>query len=295
MEGRLRAALITAIAPLAWGGYYVVVRNVLPDDVPLFGAAVRALPAGLVLMLITRTLPKGAWWWKSAVISLLTMVGFLILIYVAGARLPSSIASTVMALNPVVMMLLSLLLLKQRLRRVALLGAAAGLVGVALLVGVSPTFIDPVGLAASVAAMLSGAIGYVLTQRWKPPVPPTTFVAWQLMWAGVLLTPIALVFEGLPRALSAAEVAGFAYLSLIATMAAYIAWFHGLAHLPAGTVGLIGLLNPLTGTLLGILIAGETLSPLQIVGCAAILAGVAAGIPRRRSDAAARVAASERG
>lgn len=295
MEGRLRAVLITAIAPLAWGGYYVVVRNVLPDDVPLFGAAVRALPAGLVLMLLTRTLPRGAWWWKSAIISLLTMVGFLILIYLAGARLPSSIASTVMALNPVVMMLLSLLLLRERLRRVALLGAAAGLVGVALLVGVSATPIDPIGLAASLAAMLSGAIGYVLTQRWRPPVPPTTFVAWQLMWAGVILAPIALVFEGLPAALTPAEVAGFAYLSLIATMAAYIAWFYGLAHLPAGTVGLIGLLNPLTGTLLGIAIAGEVLTPLQIVGCVAILAGVAAGIPRRRHNASERVAASERG
>nr|NLI49673.1 DMT family transporter [Propionibacterium sp.] len=100
--------------------------------------------------------------------------------------------------------------------------------------------------------------------------------------------------RGLPPALSAAEVAGFAYLSLIATMAAYIAWFHGLAHLPAGTVGLIGLLNPLTGTLLGIAIAGEVLTPLQIVVCVAILAGVAAGIPRRRHDAAERVAASER-
>jgi probable blue pigment (indigoidine) exporter len=294
VDGRLRAVLITTIAPLAWGGYYVVVRNVLPPDVPLFGAAIRALPAGLVLMLLTRTLPKGAWWWKSAVISLLTMVGFLILIYLAGARLPSSIAATVMALNPVVMMLLSLVLLRERLRRIALLGAAAGLIGVGLLVGVSATPIDPVGLAASVAAMLSGAIGYVLTQRWKPPVPPTTFVAWQLMWAGVILTPIALIFEGLPDSITPAEAAGFAYLSLIATMAAYIAWFHGLAHLPAGTVGLIGLLNPLTGTLLGILIAGEVLTPLQIVGCIAILGGVAAGIPRRRRDAAARVAASER-
>lgn len=293
MDNKLRAAAITAFAPLAWGGYYVVVRNVLPP-VPLFGAALRALPAGLVLLALTRTLPKGSWWWKSAVISLLTMVGFLFLIYVAGSRLPSSIAATVMALNPVVMMLLALALLHERLRRVALLGAGAGLVGVALLVGVSPTPLDPIGLAASVAAMLIANVGYVLTQRWKPPVPPTTFVAWQLMWAGVILTPIALIVEGLPPAPTPAEIAGYAYLSVAATMLAYIAWFHGLAHLSAGAVGLIGLLNPLAGTLLGILVVGETLAPVQIVGCVAILAGVAAGLPRRRHDAAERVAASER-
>lgn len=294
MDHRLRALLVTAVAPLAWGGYYVVVRNVLGSDYPLFGAAVRALPAGIVLMLLTRTLPKRDWWWRSAVISLLTMVIFLVLIYLAGALLPSSIAATVMALNPVVLMLLSLVLVHERLRSIALLGAGLGLVGVALLVGVSPTHIDPVGLGASVAAMLIANVGYVLTKRWKPPVPPTTFVGWQLMWAGVILAPIALVVEGLPPAPTAAEVAGYVYLSAVATALAYICWFYGLAHLSAGTVGLVGLLNPLAGTLLGIGIAGESLTPLQIVGCVAILAGVAAGIPRRRKDAAARVGASER-
>ena len=292
MDQRLRAIVITAFAPVAWGGYYVVVRNTLPQ-VPLFGAALRALPAGLVLMALTRTLPKGSWWWKTPVISSLTMAGFLILIFLSGALLPSSIAATVMALNPVVLMLLSLLMLHETLRPIAIAGAIAGLIGVALLVGLSPTGLNPIGLAASVAAMLSANIGYVLTQRWKPPVPPTTFVAWQLMFAAIILVPVALIFVGLPPAPTATELFGYAYLAIPATMLAYIAWFHGLAHLPAGTVGLIGLLNPLTGTLLGLLLIGESLSVVQIIGCLAILAGVAAGIPIRRG-AKAKIAASER-
>ena len=28
----------------------------------------RALPAGLLLVTVMRTLPRGAWWWKAAVL-----------------------------------------------------------------------------------------------------------------------------------------------------------------------------------------------------------------------------------
>jgi len=45
-------------------------------------------------------------------------------------------------------------------------------------------------------------------------------------------------------------------VSLVATALAYLAWFTGLQRLPAATVGLIGLLNPVTGVLLGTLSGG---------------------------------------
>src|SRR5262245_25899429 len=64
MEGnRLRWILITAIAPIAWGSSYYVTRHLLPADAPLWGGVLRALPAGLIVLLIARRLPTGAWWW----------------------------------------------------------------------------------------------------------------------------------------------------------------------------------------------------------------------------------------
>ena len=63
-----RYSLVAAVAPLAWGTTYYVTEEFLPPDRPMFAALMRALPAGLLLLAFTRTLPRGEWWWKSAVL-----------------------------------------------------------------------------------------------------------------------------------------------------------------------------------------------------------------------------------
>ena len=62
-----------------------------------------------------------------------------------------------------------------------------------------------------------------------------------------------------------------------------IAWFTALRHLPAGTVGLIGLLNPVTGVMLGVVLAGERLGLAQVAGIALVFTGILTGQTRRAS------------
>ncbi|MGA7147591.1 MAG: EamA family transporter, partial [Microbacterium sp.] len=94
---RLRWIAITAIAPIAWGSTYVVTRHLLPPESPLWGGLLRALPAGLLVLLVVRRLPRGSWWWRSLLLGALNVGGFFVLIYVAGQRLPSSLAATLMS------------------------------------------------------------------------------------------------------------------------------------------------------------------------------------------------------
>src|ERR1700754_2266552 len=94
---------VTAVAPVAWGANYVVTRQLLPMDAPLWGSALRALPAGLVLLAVARALPRGVWWGLSAVLAPLNVGAFFLLVYVAAQLLPSSIAASVMALAPLTM------------------------------------------------------------------------------------------------------------------------------------------------------------------------------------------------
>ncbi|MEV6109968.1 EamA family transporter [Streptomyces sp. NPDC051940] len=268
---------ITAVAPVAWGTNYYVTRAFLPDGQPLYGAAIRALPAGLLLLALVRRLPRGAWWWRSAVLGLLNMGGFFALVYVAAQRLPTSVASTVMATSPLVMMLFAWPVIAERPRAAHLAGAAAGLGGVALMLGGGSP--DTVGLLASAGAMAMSSLGYVLAKRWTGEGDVLATTSWQLVAGGLLLLPAAAVAEGAPPALSGASVAGFAYVSLVATALAFAAWFAGLRRLPAATVGLVGLLNPVTGVLLGTLVASETLSAVQLCGLALALGAVALGRP----------------
>lgn len=101
------------------------------------------------------------------------------------------------------------------------------------------------------------------------------------MAGGLFLLPVAAAVEGPPPALSASALLAFGYVSLVATALAFAAWFTGLRHLSAGTVGLIGLLNPVTGVLLGTTAAGEVLTVRQLCGLVLVLAGVVLGRPRR--------------
>lgn len=277
METIWRWVLVTAIAPIAWGSTYFVTREFLPADAPLWGAVLRALPAGLVLLAIRPRMPRGAWWWRSLVLGTLNVGVFFALIYLVAQLLPTSLASTVMATSPVVMMLLAWSLAGERLRAVPLVGAAVGLAGVVLLLATDATAVDPLGVAASIAAMLLSSLGYVLAKRWRDGTEVLAVTAWQLVAGGLMLVPVALLVEGAPPALDVVEIAGFAYVSVIATAVAFVAWFSGLAHLPAGTVGLVGLLNPVTGVLLGTMLAGEVLGGWQLTGLGLVLVGILLG------------------
>ncbi|GAB77292.1 probable blue pigment (indigoidine) exporter [Austwickia chelonae] len=281
---RLRDVLTTAVAPTAWGSTYFVIRHWLPAGIPLTGAALRALPAGLLLMLLARQLPRGSWWWRTALISGLTVGGFFALIYVAGQRLPSGVAATLMASSAIVLLVMGQVLLGEKAPLRKYVGGFGGIIGVGLLVGGASLTLDPIGVAASLLAMTSSSLGFVLTKRWQPPVPPLTFAAWQLTAGGLMIAPVALMIEGNPPPLEMSAVVAFTYLVIIATALAYAVWFHGLQRLPAGTVGLIGLLNPLSGTLIGLLAAHEKLSTLQVAGTVIILAGVTAGIDRKPEE-----------
>ncbi|WP_443080717.1 DMT family transporter [Streptomyces sp. PTD5-9] len=95
------------------------------------------------------------------------------------------------------------------------------------------------------------------------------------------LFPVAAAVKGPPPALSPPTLLAFGYVTLVATALAFVAWFTGLRRLPAGTVGLIGLLNPVTGVLLGTAVAGETVTVQQLCGLALVLAGVVLGRPGR--------------
>ncbi|WP_296603738.1 EamA family transporter [Nocardioides sp.] len=279
METNWRVLSLTAIAPITWGSGYYVTETYLPPDRPLFGAMVRALPFGLLLLAFRPTLPRGEWWWRALLLGTLNVGAFFVLIFVAAYRLPGGLAATLTATAPVMMMLLAWGLVRERPQVGSLLGAAVGFAGVALLVLRGGAVVDPLGVLASFAAVAMSSLGYILIKRWTPPVDMLTFTAWQLVAGGLVLLPVALVVEGAPPPLDLRAVGGFVYLGLIATVVANALWFQGLRQLPAAAVSLVGLLNPVAGTIVGIALAGEAFGPTQALGMAMVLVGIMAGQP----------------
>ena len=202
----LRTLLVTAVAPIAWGTTYIVTENFLPPDRPLFAAAARALPAGLVLLAWRRQLPHGDWWWKAALLGLCNIGLFFPLIFLAAYELPGGLAATVQAMSPLAVMAIALPALGERpgVRRVV--AALVGLLGVGLLVLRAGGELSTLGLVAAVGSVVVSALGFVLVKRWPSPTDMLTTISWQLVAGGLVLVPVALIVEGAPPALSATNL-----------------------------------------------------------------------------------------
>ncbi len=144
--------------------------------------------------------------------------------------------------------------------------------------------LDSIGVAAAVAGTLCMATGVVLTQHWGRPVDLVTFTGWQLSAGGLMLAPIVIIVEGHPTSITATNIAGFAWLAIAGTGAAYANWFAGIQRLPINIISFLGLLSPLVATIAGWAVLDQTLTATQLAGAALVLAAVIAPqIPTHRN------------
>ncbi|MER5578374.1 EamA family transporter [Streptomyces massasporeus] len=276
-----RPALITltALAPVSWGTTYAVTTEFLPPDRPLFTALVRALPAGLLLLALARVLPRGAWWWKAAVLGALNIGAFFPLLFLSAYRLPGGLAAVVGSAGPLFVAGLSALLLGQRPSARTLVTGAVAAFGVSLVVLRAAGALDTLGLLAAVASTASMSTGTVLTQRWGRPegVGPLALTGWQLTAGGLLIAPLAFLIEGAPPALDGRAVGGYLYLAVANTAVAYWLWFRGIGRMTATQVTFLGPLSPLTAAVVGWAALGQALTPVQLVGMGLAFGATVAG------------------
>lgn len=274
-----RLSLATALAPAAWGSTYAVTTQWLPPGKPLFTAAVRALPAGLALLAVSRRLPRGRWWWRVAILGTLNIGAFFALLFVTADRLPGGMAAVLGAIQPLIVAGLSPTLLGRRPTRLAYIAGLVGVIGVALVVLQSAKTPDPLGVAAGLGGAASMATGIVLGKRWGLPegVGVLTFTGWQLFAGGLMLAPAALVLEGVPAQLNLTNFGGYAYLMLVNTLLAYALWFRGGAGLPSTSLSFLSLLSPITAALIGWAALHQSLSPLQLLGLTMALSSTVLG------------------
>ncbi|CCE98366.1 putative transmembrane protein [Sinorhizobium fredii HH103] len=264
----------TAIAPAIWGSTYLVTTEFLPAGYPLTVAMLRALPAGLLLLLVVRQMPKGIWCARSFLLGALNFSFFWAMLFVSAYRLPGGVAATVGAIQPLIVVVLSRVVLGSPILALSVVAGVAGLAGVALLVLTPGAVLDPLGVVAGLAGAVSMAFGTVLSRHWTPPVSPLTFTAWQLAAGGLLLVPVALFFEPSLPSLTASNLMGFAYLGLIGAAFTYLLWFRGLSRLEPSQVAPLGFLSPVVAILLGWGVLGQQMTGIQLLGIVVVFASV---------------------
>lgn len=275
--------LITSIASMLWGLSWIGISEFMPADRPLWAAALRALPAGLVLLALVRRLPRGSWWWRATVLGALNFGIFFALLTVAAYRVPGGVGATMGALQPLMVAALGIPLLAVMPVRRQITGGLVAVVGVSMLVLGPDAALDAIGIAAAIAAVASMALGLVLTKRWSDPsIGSLALTAWQLVAGGLLLVPMSLLFEGTPPAPTTDTVIAVLFVGLLCTGVANWIWFWGLERLPAMQASFLTLIAPVVAAATGWIMLGESMTPMQITGAVLALGSVAAvNLPSR--------------
>ncbi|ELH0893538.1 EamA family transporter [Vibrio fluvialis] len=279
---QIKTIALTAIAPIVWGSTYIVTTEALPPESPLIASTIRSLPAGVLLVLISRAWPTGLWWLRMAVLGFLNIGLFFYCLFFAATYLPGGMASMVMSIQPLIVMIMSWYLLSANFSSQQLIASGLGILGVGLLVLNSSTELNIEGMLTAILGTLSMALGVVLTKKWGRPTGMTMlgFTGWQLLFGGIILLPVSLWLEGIPTQLTSINYLGYGYLSLIGAILGYFLWFRGIEKLPPVTVSFLGFLSSVSACFLGYLVLNQTLTWPQLLGALAILFSIVLATPR---------------
>lgn len=268
--------LLTALGPAIWGSTYIVTTEFLPPDRPFTAALLRTLPAGLLLVLFMRRLPRRSEWLRLLVLSALNIGIFQALLFVAAYRLPGGLAAVVGAIQPLLAMALAWAVDSRRPVRLAVWASVLGVLGMAVLL-LSPTTVwEPIGITAALAGAAVMAAGTFLTQRWRMDMPVLALTGWQLLLGALMLAPVTWLAEAPLPAMTLVQVLAYIYLSLAGALLAYALWFRGVARLSPVAATSLGLLSPITAVLLGWMLLGQSITGVSLLGLVMVLASILA-------------------
>ncbi len=179
---------------------------------------------------------------------------------------------------PLWVVLLSRLVLHERLTRRRLAGLALGMAAMGLLLGseLATLRAAPIGAALVLAAALSWAVGTVLVKRFPTDLPTTSFTAWQLLIGGAPIAIGALLLEDGPwRQLPWPATFAVCYNILVAFVFCYWAWYKIVSRTSAGVSALGALMIPVVGVFSGVLVLGERPSWQEYAALALVITAIA--------------------
>ena len=268
------------LAALMWGTTGTA-RALAPSDAaPLAVGAVRIAIGGalLVVIALVRGGLIGPRWPLLPAAVAATAVAIYQLAFFEGVARVGVAVGTILAIGsaPAFAGALGWLVLHERPTTRWLVATAIAVAGLVLLVLQSgATITSP---AAVVLPLIAGA-GYAVyataSKRLLRAGDAVSVAAIGFGGGAVLLVPVLLVAD--LRWLADPRGAAVAIeLGVFATALAYILFNRALVRLPVSWGATLSLAEPLTASLLGMVVLGESLTPLQLVGAGLVAAGLAA-------------------
>lgn len=289
------AYVVLLVANLVFATSYSVSRIVLEDLGPTTLAMARLTIGSLILVpwarrgMAAATVSRG----DHQRLALTGVVGFTLAFALGNWGLAHSTASNaalLITVEPASLILLSPLLLGERLALREGLGAALAIVGAAVIVvngipGVTLALVPH--WRGDVVLILSG-VAYAAYSLIARPVlrrhPALVVTAYSVVWGAAAMVPLAALewATAPPSAWTPRAMLGTLYLGLVMTALGYAVWNWCLERVEAPRAAIFLNIQPLGGALLGVWWLGEQLTAFTVAGGALILAGLHLTVKARR-------------
>jgi len=281
----LRDFLLLVAICLAWAVNNVVSKIVVAEwqVPPLTYAALRFAIVLVATLPWLLPLPRPAW--RIVLVGLLMGGGTFALLFIGLRTVSPSEAAIVSQAGVPITTLLSIVMLGERIHWRRALGITLTLVGVVLVVW-QPGFSISAGMLLVLAAAFAGSLGAVMMKQMDE-IAPLRFQAWVGMASFVLLAPLAVAGEQAEwhRVAEAGWgfIAALVFSALVVSVMAHTAFYMLIKRYEANLLSPLTLITPLATIGLGVMITGDRLDTLMIVGSAIALLGVLIVAVRRTS------------
>ncbi|MDF2926176.1 MAG: multidrug transporter [Paenibacillaceae bacterium] len=280
------AAALVAVY-IFWGGTYLGMKVAIETIPPFIMAGVRFLTAGGLLYAAARLKgvphPAPGEWKQAGIVGALLLLGGNGVVAWAEQKVPSAIASLLVATVPLWIILLNWTGgSRKRPSPGVILGMLLGMAGLAVLVwnsgGTSGSGLSTLGFVALLLASISWAFGSLYSRTAKLPSSPLMSTAVQMLAGGALLMIMSLLLGDWSKLqvelISLRSLAALGYLILFGSVIGYTAYIWLLKNADPAWVSTYAFVNPIVAVFLGWFLGNEQLGANSLASAAIIIAAV---------------------
>ena len=277
------AAVLCLVGATAfWAGNYVIGEAVVDTVDPLSLTLLRWAIAVLPLLALAQWIERPDWraalrrWPLLLVLSLLGMAAFPLGLYEALRHTTAVNASLITAVNPALITLVAVLVLREVLGWRGWTGIAVSLVGV-LIVILAGSAVALAGVELNVGDLLvllavAAWTAYTILGRRLHGIPPITATAIQSGMTVLALMPIAAA-NGITVPADTSSVWALVFIGIFPSVGSYLLWNLALRSVPASPAGVFLNLIPVFTVAAGLLL-GTSIGVMEVFGGLLVVGGV---------------------
>ncbi|MEM1077904.1 MAG: DMT family transporter [Pseudomonadota bacterium] len=267
---------------LMWSSAFTSARIIVSAAPPLTTLSLRFLISGLLAIGIALALGQTwrltrAQWRATMLFGICQNALYLGLNFVAMQTVQASLAAIIASTMPLVVALGGWIVLREKLRPMAVVGLFAGVAGVAIIMGARlQAGVDLLGVLYCGIGVLALAFATMALRTASSGGNLLMVIGLQMLVGAAALAVIGLPTETLSVTWSWQLIAAFAYTTLVPGLAATWVWFLLVERIGAVRAATFHFLNPVFGVAIAALLLGEALGGRDVLGVAIVTAGILA-------------------